>query len=537
MIIVYLFLLICIFVCLVCKTRRYLHMLQQNLYNENNRYLKWVIRNIKLFWDLDLAACFLSLIGLFVVYDIEKFAIVLILVLSGLFLFLTYAWRNRLAEDQNKKPLVVTKRVKRLIVTVSILYLIPTCFLLWQNMDSQFVWGMFTILTVMIVLNPFIIYLANVINYPIERGVYHYYKYKAQSKLKSMPNLKIIGITGSYGKTSSKNILSDILNIKYNALPTPRNLNTYNGLIMTVNNDLTKFNDIFIAEMGAYVKGEIRGLCKLVHPKYAILTRIGTAHLETFGSEQNIIDGKFELIEALPSDGFAVLNGDDPKQVSYRLKNKVKVIWIGIDNPDVDVRALHIRCSNKGTEFDVKFPGDDKEYHFETRLLGDHNVYNILAGLAFGYEFGISISDLQQAVKGVRPVEHRLELKKLGNFYQIDDAYNSNPVGAENACKVLGMMPGVKVVVTPGMIELGEKEDQYNKKFGEQIARVADYAVLIGEHKTKPILEGLLSKGFEKDRIIVLNDVRDAYPFIGKLATNSEVYALFENDLPDTYNE
>lgn len=537
MIIVYLFLLLCIFVCLICKSKRYLHMLQQNLYNENNRYIKWILRNFKLFWDWDLAAVFLSLIGLFVVYDVDKFAIILTLILSGLFMLLAYLWKNRLADDQNKKPLVITKRVRRLIITTSILYLIPVLFLLWQNRSPQFVWGMFTILIVMVVLNPFVIFLANIINFPIERSVYHYYKHKAQTKLKSMSNLKIIGITGSYGKTSSKNILSDILNVKYNALPTPRNLNTYNGLIMTVNNHLTKFNDIFIAEMGAYVKGEIKGLCKLVEPQYGILTRIGTAHLESFGSEQNIIDGKFELIESLPSDGFAVLNGDDSKQVNYKLKNKVKVIWIGIDNPDVDVRATNIKCSNKGTEFDVSFPGDDKKYHFETRLLGDHNVYNILAGLAFGYEFDILISDLQQAVKGVQPVEHRLELKRLGDFYQIDDAYNSNPVGAENAVKVLGMMPGVKVVVTPGMIELGEKEEEYNKKFGEQIAKVADYAVLIGENKTKPIREGLLSKGFEKDKIVVFNDVRDAYPFIGELAKKDEVYALFENDLPDTYNE
>lgn len=537
MIIVYLFLLICISFCLLYKSKKYLHMLQQNLYNENNRYIKWVMKNFKLFWDVDLAALFLSLIGLLVVYDIDKFAIVLMLVLSGLFMLLTCLWKKRLADDQNKKPLVITKRVRRLIITTSILYLIPMFFLILKSQNSQFVWGMFTILMFMVVVNPFVVFLANIINFPIERCVYHYYKNKAQTKLKSMSNLKIIGITGSYGKTSSKNILSDILNIKFNALPTPRNLNTYNGLIMTVNNHLTKFNDIFIAEMGAYVKGEIKGLCKLVKPQYGILTRIGTAHLESFGSEQNIIDGKFELIESLPSDGFAVLNGDDSKQVNYKLKNKVRVIWIGIDNPDVDVRATNIKCSNKGTEFDVCFPGDDKKYHFETKLLGDHNVYNILAGLAFGYEFGILVSDLQQAVKGVRPVEHRLELKKLGNFYQIDDAYNSNPVGAENAVKVLGMMPGVKVVVTPGMIELGAKEDEYNKKFGEQISQVADYAVLIGKNKTKPIREGLLSKGFEKDKIVVFNDVRDAYPFIGELAKKDEVYALFENDLPDTYNE
>ena len=183
------------------------------------------------------------------------------------------------------------------------------------------------------------------------------------------------------------------------------------------------------------------------------------------------------------------------------------------------------------------FKGDKNKYTFETKLLGDHNVYNILAGIACGVEFGIDIEDLVAAVKSVRPVEHRLELKRLGNFYQIDDAYNSNPVGAENACKVLGMMPGLKVVVTPGMIELGAKEKEYNKKFGEQIAEVADYAVLIGEKRTKPIYEGLIDKGFDKEKIIVFNDVRDAYPFIGSLTGKKDVYALFENDLPDTYNE
>ena len=289
--------------------------------------------------------------------------------------------------------------------------------------------------------------------------------------------------------------------------------------------------------MGAYVKGEIKGLCKLIKPKYGILTRIGTAHLESFGSEENIVEAKFELIESLPSDGFAVLNGDDPKQVNYKLKNKVRTIWIGIENEDVDVRATNIKCSSKGTSFDVIFKDNDKKYKFETKLLGDHNVYNILAAIACGVQFGIEIEELMAAGKAVRPVHPRLELKKRGNFYQIDDAYNSNPVGAENACKVLGMMPGIKVVVTPGMIELGDKEDEYNKKFGEQISEVADYVVLVGEKKTKPIKEGLIDKGFDKEKIIVFNDVRDAYPFIRTLTGKEDVYALFENDLPDTYNE
>ena len=519
------------------KTKRSLHMLQQNLYNENNRYVKWVLKNYKQFLDWDIALVLIAFVGSLVFYDLEVVSLIGIIGLIVFGYLIGFNWIKRIKNDQNKKPLVVTARIKRLICTILVLYFIPLCFMSYYISDTSFVWQMLLVITFMIYFNAFVVYLANIINYPIERLVYLHYKTKAQRKLKSMSNLKIIGITGSYGKTSSKNILSDILNIKYNALPTPRNLNTFNGLIMTVNNHMDKFTDIFIAEMGAYVKGEIKGLCKLVKPKYGILTRIGTAHLETFGSEENITEGKFELIESLPSDGFAVLNGDDPKQVSYKLKNKVKTIWIGIENEDVDVRATNIKCSSKGTSFDVIFKDDSKKYSFETKLLGDHNVYNILAGIACGVEFGVDVEDLVQAVKAVRPVEHRLELKRLGNFYQIDDAYNSNPVGAANACKVLGMMPGIKVVVTPGMIELGAKENEYNMTFGEQIAEVADYVVLIGEKRTKPIKDGLINKGFDKDKIIVFNDVRDAYHFIRTLTGKKDVYALFENDLPDTYNE
>jgi len=538
MIFIYLIFIITLIFLNFFKSKKSLHMLQQNLYNENNRYLKWVFKNSNQFLCLDIIMIIISLVGVFVIYDLKLVSIICFLIMSLLAIIQGFNWKKAIANDQNKKKLVVTARVKRLITTTSILFIIPLIILGFKIENYQLCWVIFLILSVMTYLNVFVVFVAMLINMPIEKSVYLYYKTKAQNTLKSMPSLKIIGITGSYGKTSSKNILADILNIKYNALPTPRNLNTYNGLIMTVNNHMDKFTDIFIAEMGAYVKGEIGGLCKLVKPKYGILTTIGTAHLESFGSEENIIQGKFELIESLPSDGFAILNGDDPKQVNYKLKNKVRTIWTGIENKDADVLATNIKCSNKGTSFDIIFKDNPKEkHHFETKLLGNHNVYNILAGIACGREFGINIEDLIQAVKNVHPVEHRLELKRIGNFYQIDDAYNSNPIGAENACKILGMMPGLKVIVTPGMIELGEKEDFYNKKFGEQISEVADYAILIGEKKTRPIKEGLLTKGFEKDKIIVFNDVREAYPYIGELAKNNEVYALFENDLPDTYNE
>ena len=537
MIVLYILVVIAFIYAVINKSKHSLHMLQQNLYNENNRYLRWVGKNKKLFLDIDLIPIAIALIGLFVIYDIKVASIICSVIVACLFIATGYLWDNRVKNSQNKKKLVVTARIKRLITTLTIIQMIPIVWGLFHLNDPFLWWVAILILAIILYGNFFVTFIGKVINTPVEKCVYLHFKRMAQTKLKEMSNLKIIGITGSYGKTSSKNILADILNCKYNALPTPRNLNTYNGLIMTVNNNLDKFTDIFIAEMGAYVKGEIKGLCKLVKPQYGILTTIGTAHLETFGSEQNIIDGKFELIESLPKDGFAVLNGDDPKQVNYKLKNNIRTIWVGINNEDVDVRATNIKCSGDGTTFDVMFKGDPKKYSFETKLLGNHNVYNILSGIAFGKEFGIEIDDLIQAVKNVKPVEHRLELKPMNNFFMIDDAYNSNPVGAKNAVEVLGLMPGIKVVVTPGMIELGEKEDEYNKTFGEQIAEVADYVVLIGEQKTKPIKEGLLTKGFDKEKIIVYNDVRDAYPFIGTLTKDGEVFALFENDLPDTYNE
>ena len=511
-----------------------LHMLQQNLYNENNRYLKWVWKNSKIFINVEILV--ISLI-IYILYINDNFTNIVYVLIALIYLLEIIVIRKRLASSQEKKPLVITSRVKRLIFTTTVLYLIPVLVILFNNYNNELVFKMLLVLSVMIYFNYFVVYISNIINKPYEKGVYYKFLYQAKKKLRSMPNLKVVGITGSYGKTSSKNILADILNYKYNTLPTPKNFNTPNGLMITINNHMDKFNEIFIAEMGAYKKGEIKELCDFVHPKYGILTKIGTAHLESFGSEKNIQEGKFELIESLPEDGIGVLNGDDPKQVKYKLKNNVRVLWIGIDNEDVDVRACNIKCSHKGTSFECIFKGDKKKYKFETKLLGKHNVYNILAGIALGREFGITPDELISAVKGVRPVEHRLEIKPLNGFYMIDDAYNSNPDGARGAVEVLGMMPGVKVVVTPGMIELGKKEDEYNKIFGTQIAKVADYVVLIGENHTKPIYKGLISEGFDKDKIIVYNDVRDAYNFINTLLGKKDVYALFENDLPDTYSE
>ena len=288
--------------------------------------------------------------------------------------------------------------------------------------------------------------------------------------------------------------------------------------------------------MGAFKIGEIKQNCKLVHPKYGVITTIGEAHLESFGSRENIQKGKFELVESLPKDGLAILNGDDEYQLSYKIKNKCNVKWIGIDNKNVDLYATNIKLSKNGTSFDCVFKGDKNKYTFNTKLLGKHNVYNILAGILLGKEFGMSIDELRRGVSLVKPIEHRLELKKIGMINIIDDAYNSNPVGSKMALDVLKFMDGKKIVVTPGMVELGDKQYELNYKFGEYISESVDVAILIGKNQTKPIYDALKKSKFKDDNLYVLNDVRDAFKLLNKIA-DSNTYVLLENDLPDLFNE
>lgn len=521
-----------IFYSVTVKSRKSLHMLQQNLYNENNRYLKWLKQNRKVaLKHYDLMGLFLSIIALFTG---NLFGKVLLIISAFIYLFDSEVIKYSIMVEKAKKPLVKTARVKRQITTLYILNLIPLVLYLIFNSNVRV---LFVLASLMLVLNYYMVYLVKLINDPIEKGIYKKFWNMAEDKLASYNDLKVIGITGSYGKTSSKNILNEILSMDYISHPTPKNFNTDVGLMTTINNDLTKFDEIFIAEMGAYKVGRIKNACNLVHPKYGLLTTIGKAHLETFGSQENIIKTKFELIESLPSDGIAFLNMDDPLQVNYDLKNKVRVVWYAVNNKKADFYCLDTKCSNKGSTFKIFFKSENKTYDFQTRLLGRHNISNIVSAVAVGYEFGISIPKLQAAVSKIKPIEHRLELKRIGNMFQIDDAYNSNPVGAKVALEVLGMMPGDKVVVTPGMVELGAEEEKYNKEFGEEISAVADYVILVGEKQTKPIYDGLMAKKYDKDRIIITNDVRQTYILVNKLKGKKDIYALYENDLPDTYNE
>ena len=517
------------------KFKKYIYYFQQNLYNENNRYLKWCKQNLKNIFSIDdLIVFIITILNIFSNNWITTILKIIAIILIYMDIYIT----NYYFSDQQKKlkkKFTLTQRIKRLCFTAIIITLILIAlFIINNNLQSYLILLEYLLFT----FNFFAIYLIGLINLPIEKIIYYLYWYKARNKLNKMKNLQIIGITGSYGKTSSKNIINEILNSKFLCRPSPKNYNTDTGLMITINNYLNNLDEIFIAEMGAYCPGRIKNACNLVKPNIGVLTTIGKAHLETFGSEENIIKTKFELIESLPQNGIAFLNANDPKQVNYKLKKKVKTIWYGVENNKADFNAFDIKCDYKGSNFKVYFKKEDITANFETKLLGTHNISNLIAGISIGYTLGITIDELINAVKRIQPIEHRLELKRLGNIYQIDDAYNSNPIGAQKALEVLNNMPGIKIVVTPGMVELGDDEVKENEIFGENIAKVADYVILVGEKRTKPIYNGLTKQGFKNDKIIIVNDVRLSYNIIRKLKTDTkDIYALYENDLPDIYDE
>ncbi|MBD5477063.1 MAG: UDP-N-acetylmuramoyl-tripeptide--D-alanyl-D-alanine ligase [Lachnospiraceae bacterium] len=448
-----------------------------------------------------------------------------------------------------KKPLVYTKRVKRMLMTTAAIYLIGMLLALFLPIGGYRI--VLTelaatateavtyrlrvcagILTGLFIVQPFLILLVNLINRPIEQGIDRHYINDAARILKEMPDLKIIGVTGSYGKTSVKYFLSTLLSCRYNVLHTPGNYNTTLGVVRTIREQMKPFHEIFICEMGAREVGDIKEICDLVHPDYGIITSIGPQHLQSFHTIENIIGTKFELADAVPADGKVFLNYDNEYIRAHKINKNV--VSYGMTGEDINFRAYDIEVSPRGSSFKMKDENGD-EYEFHTRLVGNHNVQNIAGAIAVAHTLGIPMEKLKYPVKQLESVEHRLQLKKQGNRIILDDAYNSNKSGFEAALDTLAMFKELRILMTPGMVELGEKQYDENKEVGIYAADKCDYAVLIGKEQTKPIQDGLLEAGFAQNRMIVVDTLQEAFQMVNAIPDEKQKVVLIENDLPDNY--
>lgn len=459
-------------------------------------------------------------------------------------LFALPAWSVAFASSRiyrstkTKKPLKYTNRMKRLLATAVALALAPIL-LGATGIIRRGVQGIFGLLLGFFIadlLAPFWVGLAGRINKPLEDRFQEGFKRKARTALRNRPNLKIVGITGSYGKTSVKFIIAEILKQRYNALATPGSYNTPMGITLVVNEKLRPEHQVLVLEMGMRYPGDIKELCEIAPPDISVVTSVGVAHLETMGSIEAIAQEKGSILQCMKPGGISVLNADDPHVAAMKDRAPGKVWLVSVAGNPADITARDITYGPEGATFIVR---DDTgaEERFQTTLLGQHNVLNILLGVAVGRELGLRLRQIAHALRRVQPVEHRLALRKEGHITIIDDAFNSNPVGARNAVEILGQFnQGRRVIVTPGMVELGERQYEENKRFGEAISQNVDLAVLIGKEQTRPIQDGLNAAGFPQDRLKIFNSLFDAQSFLkGYLRPGDTV--LYENDLPDQYNE
>lgn len=511
-----------------------IHMLQQNSYRLKRywRYLKG--GDIGSSWRLvDVAMLFL----LFSTLVDLRFSIFLISVVCITKFCL-------ILRRKFKKPLVFTQRVKRIYSVTGVLA-VGICgsvaAVTWGNAD---VWGGYSspalTLGLILLLSIFswtVVMGAVVILMPVESLINRKYWNEADRILKSMPGLKVIGITGSYGKTSTKHYLNRILSERFQVIMTPGSYNTPMGVIRTVREMMKPYDEIFICEMGAKQRGDIKEICDLVHPSIGIVTAVGPMHLESFKSMENVQSTKFELVDTLPADGFAVVNNDFEFCASRGIRNVAAArycIGEGKD-PECTYFAKEISYSRRGSTFTVVCP-DGGELTLTTRLVGACNISNLMAAVIVAKYVGMDDQAIKRAVASIEQVEHRLSIRQTpGNVTVIDDAFNSNPSGARMALEVLAeFKEGKRIVVTPGMIELGEKQQELNEQLGRDIASNADVAIIVGHYNREAILKGVRGAGMEESAVYEVDSFNEAQKVLSTIMRPGDT-VLYENDLPDSF--
>ena len=443
------------------------------------------------------------------------------------------------SEKKAKKAFVYTPRVKRLycvsLIVMAFLPFLAAVILHPEGLKEMPGRAGAAFILVFPALLPLWVALCGLLAWPIEKLISELYFRDAQRILRSRNDLIRIGITGSWGKTSVKFILGTILEEKYHTLVTPASFNTPMGVTKVIRSRLEPGHRVFVAEMGARHMGDIKEMCRLVHPQIGILTSVGPQHLDTFKSVERVAKTKYELIEALPENGESFFADDKGLCTELYQKTTKKKTLAGLDREKDDFWAEEISYSPEGSRF---YLCSKKERVFcRTELLGELNIRNILLCASVAYSLGLTAEQIARGIRRIKPIEHRLQLiRHEGGISVIDDAFNSNIKGAKQAFSVLQSFPPKRIVVTPGMVELGEQEYAMNREFGSAMSKCCDIAVLIGRKRSGAIADGLKEAGFPESSIYVASGLDEATEQLKTIARPGDT-VLFENDLPDQYSE
>lgn len=449
-------------------------------------------------------------------------------IVSFIGLFLTYlfeaAWSiNNLRQNRIKKPVLTSKVI--FLILICYILLIPLFVFIFSNNVY--------ILIIFDLLIPLIVSAIVLLFQPFTALMRNMIIRKAIAKRNKFKKLLVIGITGSYGKTSTKEFLATILSQKFKVLKTKEHRNSEVGVSRTILEELNSKHEVFICEMGAYNRGGIKLLCRIAQPKIGIITGINEQHLSTYGSLDNIVKTKFELIESLPQEGTAILNGDNKlirtelehrrfkvkKQKVYSFRDKIDV-WsenVVIDRNLVSFKA----CSSDGDCAD-----------FKVSVFGFHNISNLLAAITCAKELGMNMEEIASACYKIEGSQSGMKIiKRFDGLNVIDASYSANPDSVISHLEYLSFWNGQRIIIMPCLIELGSASSRIHVMIGEEIAQVCDLAVITTKDRFKEIKAGAISQGMKKENIVFSENPRQILEKVCKFARPGAVI-LLESRVP-----
>jgi len=389
---------------------------------------------------------------------------------------------------------------------------------------------------ILIELPPFLLMLANAALWPAEKALQDSYYNDAKRILHDVDPL-VIGITGSYGKTGAKAALGELLNQCLGPTFWPKkSINTVMGITRSIRDTLRPHHKYAVMEMGAYNIGSIKRLCDFTPPKAALVTAVGIMHLERFGSPENVYIAKSEIAQALPPDGILVCNGDSPNaRRMAKQQARATTLLYGLDTSagPLDCYASDISFNAKGTSFIIHWK--DRSYPGTTPLLGRPALLNALGAFTMACALGANPEYATACLANLEPVDNRLVLDRTQSVSYLRDAYNSNPTGFEAALEVLRSLEATRrVVMTPGMIELGDQQFEQNKRLASIAAGVADLFIVVGKVNREALLAGLTAAHYPAEKLVVVDTRDEAFSVIKSRCTKGDL-VLIENDLGDLH--
>lgn len=502
---------------------RYLRYLQQEEYKPS-RFLDWLKHNSAYDKKASLAGTLLF------INFINLEAGVLVNLFLGIIL-IYFAYSEPDPRSTGKKFLVLTKRAKAIYTTsLFLLFLIFILTLLSSLLEN------YLYFVILIQSPPLLLIFAVLILSGKEKSVQNALKNEAKKKFLEI-NPYTIGVTGSFGKTSVKNLLGDILSMSLGPTFWPqKGINTEMGITREIRERMNEYDKYAVIEMGAYHMGSIQRLCEFTPVNAAIVTAVHFVHLERFGGFEEVYKAKSELPQNVPDDGILVLNGDNPgsRRMSTEFK-KSQTLLYGLEKNlgHLDVFMYDLETKIEGTSFSIMWK--EKSYEGFTKMHGRGALSNILGCFTMACALGAKPELVLAVIRDIAPVSNRLEVKDYKNFIQVNDAYNSNPQGFLYALEVIRDLPGKRrILLTPGMIELGHKVYEENKNIAKVAASICDLVIIVNETNKKALMEGLMEGNLSQDKIKYFATRDEALSYYQGIREDGDIL-LLENDLPDLH--